>query len=172
MRTTVPIGRIDRLIFLIRGQKVMLDADLARHYGVPTKRLNEQVRRNIRRFPPDFMFRLTPDETGLLRSQFATLKTGRGKHRKYTPFAFTEQGVAMLSSALNSSRAIRVNIEIMRTFVRLRELWSTNKELAQKLGDLERRISSQDVHIARLFEAMRRLMEPERTKVKRIGFRE
>ena len=110
----IPAERIERAIILIRGQKVLLDSDLAGLYGVSTKRLNEQVRRNRSRFPEDFMFRLTAEEAESLRSQIATLKTGRGQHRKYVPHAFTEQGVAMLSSVLNSERAIEVNIAIMR----------------------------------------------------------
>ncbi len=114
--TLVPPERIERSILLIRGHKVMLDSDLAELYGVTTKRLNEQVRRNLSRFPGDFMFQLTESETHLLRSQIATSKSGRGG-RRYPPYAFTEQGVAMLSSVLNSDRAIKVNIEIMRAFV-------------------------------------------------------
>ena len=110
--TLVPSERIERLILLIHGHKVMLDSDLAELYGVTTKRLNEQVRRNLSRFPDDFMFQLTESETHLLRSQFATSKEGRGG-RRYLPYAFTEQGVAMLSSVLNSEIAIKVNIEIM-----------------------------------------------------------
>jgi hypothetical protein len=112
---------IERRILLVRGQRVMLDSDLADLYGVSTKRLNEQVRRNIRRFPADFMFQLSSDEAAALRSQSATLEAGRGKYRKYLPYVFTEQGVAMLSSVLNSERAVQVNIEIMRAFVRLKE---------------------------------------------------
>ena len=117
----IPAERIEKSILLIRGQKVLLDRDLAELYEVPIKRLNEQVRRNLRRFPDDFMFQPTADEATALRSQFATLKTGRGQHRKFLPYTFTEQGVAMLSSVLNSDRAIEVNIAIMRAFVRLRK---------------------------------------------------
>jgi hypothetical protein len=122
----LPVEIIEQKIFLIHGQKVMLDRDLAELYGVPTKRLNEQVRRNIKRFPSDFMFRLTADEDSLLRSQIATSKMGRGG-RRYTPFVFTEQGIAMLSSVLNSERAIQVNIAIMRVFIRLRETFRNDK---------------------------------------------
>src|SRR6266849_10784845 len=122
----IPSERIEKAILLIRGQKVMLDSDLAELYGVATKRLNEQVRRNRARFPKDFMFQLTGKEAESLRSQNATLKKGRGRHRKYAPYAFTEQGVAMLSSVLNSERAIEVNIAIMRAFVRLREILSSH----------------------------------------------
>ncbi len=127
-RLLIPAERIERSILLIRGHKVMLDSDLAGLYGVTTKRLNEQVRRNLSRFPENFMFQLAESETHLLRSQFATSKRGRGG-RRYPPYAITEQGVAMLASVLNSERAIRVNIEIMRAFVRLRQILASNKEL-------------------------------------------
>ena len=173
---------IENRIFLIRGHKVMLDKDLATLYGVPTKRLNEQVRRNMRRFPHDFMFQLTRAEVESLRSQFATLnepidKKGvmdskRGKHQKYPPYVFTEQGVAMLSSILNSERAVQVNIIIMRTFVKLREILLTHKELAQKLTELENKIEKHDGEIQAIFEAIRQLMAPPPEKPKpRIGFR-
>jgi len=122
---------------LIRGQKVMVDADLAQLYGVETKALNRAVKRNIGRFPSDFMFQLTPGEAECLRCQVGTLKAGRGQHRKYRPYAFTEQGVAMLSSVLHSERAVRVNIEIMRAFVQLRQLLSSHADLARKLEALE-----------------------------------
>ncbi len=159
---------IEKRILLIRGQKVMLDAHLAGLYGVSTKRLNEQVRRNLRRFPKDFMFRLTSDESEVLRSQFATLKKGRGGHRKYLPLVFTEQGVAMLSSALNSERAIKINIEIMRAFVRLREIIATHKDLAQKLEELDKKYDEQ---FKVVFQAIRQLMVPPAPPPKRrIGF--
>ena len=148
----------------------MLDADLADLYGVQIKRLNEQVRRNRRRFPADFMIRLTKDEHEALRSQFATLKPGRGEHRKYLPYACTEQGVAMLSSVLNSDRAIDVNIEIMRAFVRLRQLLSAHKDLSSKLADLERKVGTHDGQIQAIFEAIRRLMTPPEPTKRRIGF--
>ena len=160
-RNVIPIEAIEHGIFLIRGHKVMLDSDLAELYGVPTKRLNEQVRRNLRRFPGDFMFQLTPEESKSLRSQFATLKRGgRGSHRKYLPYVFTEQGVSMLSSVLNSECAIQVNIAIMRVFVKLREILSTHKELAQKLAELEGKVSKHDKEIQAIFEVIRRLMAP------------
>jgi hypothetical protein len=164
----VPPERIERSILLIRGHKVMLDSDLAELYGVTTKRLNEQVRRNLPRFPDDFMFQLTESETYLLRSQFATSKKGRGG-RRYLPYAFTEQGVAMLSSVLNSERAIKVNIEIMRAFVRLRRILASNAELARKLDAMEKKYNAQ---FKVVFDAIRQLMappEPEPPK-KRIGF--
>jgi len=165
---------VENKIFLIRGHKVMIDRDLARLYGVSTKRLNEQIRRNIRRFPSDFMFQLTLEEAVSLRSQIATLKTNgsnRGKHRKYLPYAFTEQGVAMLSSVLNSERAIQVNIAIMRAFVKLRHILATHKELAHKLEELEGKIERHDSEIQAIFEAIRQLMEPPPVPPKpRIGF--
>lgn len=148
----------------------MLDADLAELYGVQTKVLLQAVKRNEARFPPDFMFRLDDEEFAALRSQFVTSKPGRGG-RRYSPYVFTEQGVAMLSSVLRSERAIAVNIEIMRTFVKLREWLSTNKELAGKLERLERKVASHDVAIAGVLNAIRQLMEPPLAPKKRpIGF--
>ena len=135
MSTLASSATIERRILLLRGQRVMLDSDLADLYGVSTKRLNELVRRIIQRFPADFMFKLSPDEAAALRSQNATLEAGRGKYRKYLVYVFTEQGVAMLSSVLNSERAVQVNIEIMRAFVRLRELIATNRDLARRLDE-------------------------------------
>jgi phage regulator Rha-like protein len=169
----VPVERIEKAIRLIRGHKVMLDRDLADLYEVSTKRLNEQVRRNRSRFPEDFMFQLTAEEAAALRSQSATLKAGRGQHRKYFPYAFTEQGVAMLSSDLNSDRAIEVNIAIMRAFVKLREILATHKDLARKLEQLERKLGQHDENFQIVFEAIRQLMAPppEPEKKRRIGFR-
>ncbi|MFN0159233.1 MAG: ORF6N domain-containing protein [Bacteroidota bacterium] len=159
---------IEKRILLIRGQKVMLDSHLAQLYGVSTKRLNEQVRRNLKRFPSDFMFRLTMEESEVLRSQFATLKKGRGLHRKYLSYVFTEQGVAMLSSVLNSEQAVLVNVEIMRAFVRLREIISTHKDLARKLEELEKKYDEQ---FGVVFEAIRELMTPPDPPPKRrMGF--
>ena len=167
---TVPIlhDQVEQNIRLIRGHRVMLDADLAELYGVTTKRLNEQVQRNKKRFPSDFMFQLTLEEAERLRSQFATLKTGRGQHRKYRPYAFTEQGVAMLSSVLHSERAIQVNIAIMRAFVQLREMIGSNKGLARRLNELEKKYDSQ---FRIVFEAIRELMAEPESKIKRIGFK-
>jgi hypothetical protein len=146
----------------------MLDTDLASLYGVPTKRLNEQVRRNNkRRFPADFMFQLTAEEVDRLRSQIATSKTGPGG-RRYRPYVFTEQGVAMLSSVLHSERAIQVNIAIMRAFVQLREMIGSNKGLARRLIELEKKYDSQ---FRVVFEAIRELMAEPEPKVKRIGFK-
>jgi phage regulator Rha-like protein len=158
---------IERRIYLIRKQKVMLDSDLAELYGVPTKRLNQQVRRNLARFPEDFMFQLTAEEAESLRSHFATSKTGSGG-RRYMPLVFTEQGVAMLSTVLNSERAVQVNIAIMRTFVKLREMLATRKDLAQKLETLEKKYDRQ---FKVVFDAIRQLMKPEDPpKERRIGF--
>ena len=185
----VPVERIEKSILLLRGQKVMLDADLAVLYGVSVGRLNEAVNRNLERFPRDFMFPLTRQEVANLRSQFATSRsqqraekevtnlmfhfgTSRWGGRRYTPRAFTEQGVAMLSSVLNSKRAVQVNIEIMRAFIRLRQILASHKELAQKLEQLERKVSSHDVHIQSLFEAIRQLMAPVEPSRRRIGFQE
>ncbi len=156
------------MIHELRGQRVMLDSDLAALYGVLPKVLNQAVKRNIRRFPSDFMFRLVADEYGALRSQNATLKRGRGQYRKYLPYAFTEQGVAMLSSVLRSERAIQVNIEIMRTFVRLRRMAISHADLAGRLDALE---SKYDAQFKVVFDAIRQLMEPPpRPPTPRIGF--
>jgi len=167
---SIPAERIERRILLLRRQKVMLDADLAELYGVPVKVLNQAVNRNINRFPSDFMFQLSKHEFEALRSQFVTSNRGRGG-RRYHPYAFTEQGVAMLSSVLNSERAVQVNIAIMRAFVRLRQVLSSNKELANKLAELECKLVSHDGHIRSLFDAIRQLMMPPDPKPRRIGFR-
>lgn len=161
------IERVARAIVLLRGHKVLLDSALADLYGEPVKALNQAVRRNRQRFPQDFMFQLTTREAALLRSQIVTLKTGRGAHRKYRPYAFTEQGVAMLSSVLHSARAVRVNIEIMRAFVRLRQMLESNTELAGELAVLERRY---DAQFKVVFQAIRELMRPPEREPKRIGF--
>ena len=155
------VEQLEQTIHLIRGHKVLLDRDLAALYGVETKILNRAVRRNIDRFPSDFMFTLTREEAQRSRFQFGTLNANqRGTNVKYRPLAFTEQGVAMLSSVLNSPRAIQVNIAIMRVFVRLRETLSLHKELAHKPADLERKIEGHDEHIRTLFDAIRQLMAP------------
>jgi hypothetical protein len=132
--TSVPVADITRSILVLRGQRVLLDTELAALYGVEIRVLVQAVKRNLARFPEDFMFQLTALEWAALRSQSVTLKSGRGQHRKYLPYVFTEQGVAMLSSVLGSERAIAVNIEIMRAFVRMRELLSSNKELARRFA--------------------------------------
>jgi len=163
------VAEIKKAIFMIRGQRVMLDSDLATLYGVTTKRLNEQVRRNASRFPADFMFQLDEEEAGSLRSQIATSNKGRGG-RRYLPYVFTEQGIAMLSSVLHSERAIQVNIAIMRVFVQLREMLSAHRELAVKLELLEHRLESHDEQIHDIFEAIRQLMTPSVSPRKKIGF--
>jgi hypothetical protein len=167
-RPTILVERIAQAIVLIRGQKVMLDHDLAALYGVESKALNRAVKRNAARFPEDFMFQMTTEEASRLRYQFGTLKTGRGQHRKYLPYAFTEQGVAMLSSVLRSDRAVRVNIEIMRAFVQLRQILSSHADLARKLEILEKKY---DAQFKVVFDAMRELMTPPVAVGKRrIGF--
>ncbi|MBI5145216.1 MAG: ORF6N domain-containing protein [Candidatus Omnitrophica bacterium] len=164
-------------ILELRGKKVMLDRDLAKLYGVKVKRLNEQVKRNNKRFPGDFMFQITNEELNSLRSHFATLNSKkdeisrRGKHLKYLPYVFTEQGVAMLSSVLNSERAIQVNILIMRAFTKLREILLTHKELAAKIEALEEKYAEHDQTIKDIFQAIKQLLEPPPTKEKKIiGF--
>jgi hypothetical protein len=166
-RTTLPIEHVEQRILLLRGQKVMLDRDLADLYEVDAKVLNQAVKRNLDRFPEDFMFQLTAEESARLRSQIVTLKTGRGQHRKYLPYAFTEQGVAMLSSVLRSKRAVMVNIEIMRAFVRLRQILGAHGDLARKLAALERKYDSQ---FKAVFDAIRELMTPPPAKKRPIGF--
>jgi len=157
---------IANYIYFIRGEKVMLDFDLAVLYCVETRVLKQAVRRNIKRFPLDFMFELTQDEYRSLRSQFVTLK--RGQHSKYPPFAFTEQGVAMLSGILNSDRAINVNIAIMRTFVQLRKLLKTHKELADKIDKLEQKYDKQ---FKIVFIALKQLIKEEKKPRPRIGYK-
>jgi phage regulator Rha-like protein len=170
-RSLIAREPIETKILLIRGSRVLLDSDLAYLYGVPAKRLNEQVRRNLKRFPDDFMFQLTSEEYRALRSQIVTLKMGRGMHRKYRPYVFTEQGVAMLSSVLNSERAIQVNTAIMRAFVKLRQILSAHKGLALKLKQLEMKTEEHDEKVQAIFEAIRRLIErPPEIPKRRIGF--
>lgn len=165
----IPTDWIQKRIYLIRNQKVMIDSDLAELYGVETKILNKAVSRNVDRFPYDFMIQLTDEEWNSLRFHLGTSKTGRGG-RRYLPFAFTEQGVAMLSSVLKSKRAVKVNIQIMRAFVMLREILSTHKELAHKLKELELKIESHDEQITAIFEAINQLIvQPEKPK-RKIGF--
>ncbi len=165
--TSLPAARLERRILLIRGHKVMLDSDLAELYGVPTRRLNEQVKRNRERFPADFMFQLSKAEDEDLRSQIATSSSGGGRRRS-RPYAFTQEGVAMLSSVLRSAQAIQVNIAIMRAFVRLRELLATHKDLARKLEQLERKY---DARFRVVFTAIRKLMAPDLPPEERqIGF--
>lgn len=164
---SVPVERIERSIFLVRGQKVMLDRDLADLYGVETRVLNQAVRRNLRRFPLDFMFQMGPEEFAQWKSQIVISKSGRMGLR-HRPLVFTEQGVAMLSSVLGSNRAIDVNIAIMRAFVRLRELMATHRDLAQKIAELEKKY---DAQFSAVFDAIRQLMQPGPVPLRRrIGF--
>jgi phage regulator Rha-like protein len=169
-----PVADISRAIAVLRGHKILLDEDLAALYGVTTKRFNEQVRRNRERFPEDFMFQLTAQEAAALRSQFATLKTGRGQHRKYLPYAFTEHGAIMAASVLNSPRAIEMSVYVVRAFVKLRKVLASNQELAHRLDQLEARIAKKltdhDEAIAAILSAIRELMNPPPSKRRPIGF--
>jgi len=166
MRELIPQD-IEQRIFTIQSQKIMLDKDLAGLYGVATKVLIQAIKRNIKRFPEDFMFQLTKKEFINLRSQIVTSSWGG---RRYLPYAFTEHGILMLSTVLNSERAIQVNIAIMRTFVKLRQIFYTNKELAHKLNELERKTEKHDGEIKIIFEAIRQLMTPPEKPKRRIGF--
>lgn len=185
----IPVIRIAQSIHLLRGQKVMIDFDLAGLYGVATKVLNQAVSRNRDRFPEDFMFRLTAEEVFNLRSQIVTSSsdvpkiepvtsnwsqtvTSSRKHRgaTYRPYAFTEQGVAMLSSVLRSERAVKVNVAIMRAFVQLREALETNRELAKKFSELDKRVGKHDEEISAIIEAIRQLMVPATKPQREIGF--
>lgn len=174
-KSLIPVERIETSIYLIRGEKVMLDRDLAKLYGVSTKVFNQAVKRHLGRFPPDFMFQLTIDEANKWwsslqadrsRSQIVTLN--RGQNVKYRPYAFTEHGILMLSSVLNSERAVQVNIEIMRAFIRLRQMLLSNAELSRRLGDLE---SKYDRQFKVVFDAIRKLMASPVRDGKEIGFR-
>ncbi|MCF1751707.1 ORF6N domain-containing protein [Mariniradius sediminis] len=176
--------RISRAIHVVRNQKTMMDSDLAEMYGVETKVLNQAVKRNLDRFPEDFMFQLTVEEwEGLkaefeeqkgrdfLRSQIVTLEDGRGRHRKYLPYVFTEQGVAMLSSVLNSPTAIQVNISIMRVFVKMRQ-WATNYEgLVKRIEELSQNQSEHNEHIRNIYQIIEELIRPGYSERNRIGFK-
>jgi hypothetical protein len=163
----IPAARIAQSIYLLRGQKVMLDFDLAALYGVPTGHLNRAVKRNGSRFPVDFMFQLGAEEARNLKCQIGISSWGG---RRAFPYAFTEQGVAMLSSVLNSERAVKVNIAIMRAFVKLRETLETNRQLARKFAELERRVGKHDRKIDAILEAIRQLMAPPEKPRREIGF--
>jgi hypothetical protein len=170
-KAAVSVEQIAQSIVMLRGQRVLLDTDLAQMYGVTTKRFNEQVRRNLERFPADFMFQVTQAEWDSLRSQFATLNAGRGQHRKYLPYVFTEHGAIMAATILNTPLAVEVSVYVVRAFVRLREVLTNNKALAKKLGELERKVDTHDEAIAAILSAIRELMAPpEPTKKRRIGF--
>ncbi|MES2513374.1 MAG: ORF6N domain-containing protein [Bacteroidota bacterium] len=164
---------IQTKIYEVRGQKVMLDYDLAELYEVETKRLKEAIRRNSKRFPNDFMFELTRDEYNLLRTQFASLESGKGKYSKYLPYAFTEQGVAMLSGILNSNKAIDVNIAIMRAFIALKQFALTNTELNNKLKELENTYNKQfkDVYEAINYLLQKDKQETNQKERKQIGYK-
>jgi len=165
----VTIDIIERKIHLVREQKVMLDSDLAALYGVETKVFNQAVGRNLQRFPEDFRFQLTEEEFESLRSQIVTSKKGRGG-RRYLPYVFTEQGVAMLSSVLNSERAVQVNIGIMRAFVNMRKMFLTNEEVSRKFAEMENKLGKHDENFKKVFAAIRFMMNPPDKSDKEIGF--
>jgi hypothetical protein len=167
-KTSAPLADISRAILVLRGHKILLDQDLAVLYGVDTRALIQAIQRNRARFPEDFMFQLNAAEWQALRSQTVTSNTGRGG-RRYAPYAFTEQGVAMLSSVLSSERAIAVNIQIMRIFVRMREMLTSNRELARRFAQLEARLDKHDDAIAAILSAIRELMAPPPSKKRGIG---
>lgn len=191
MKDLIPTARIEQAILLLRGQKVILDDDLARLYGATTKRLNEQIKRNRKRFPGDFIFQLKLQEVRALRSQFATsslqpvdsdkdssnssqiaISSSRHLGTIYRPWAFTEHGAIMAAMVLNSPRAVEMSVHVVRAFVRLRAMLATNKDLAVRFAELERKVASHDTHIQSLFEAIRELMTPiEPPSKPRIGFR-
>jgi phage regulator Rha-like protein len=167
MNDIILIGNLEKRILMVRGHRVMIDKDLAELYGVETKVLIQAVKRNIDRFPSDFMFQLNNQEVVRLRSQFVTSKSGRGG-RRYLPYVFTEQGVAMLSTVLKSDRAIKVNIAIMRAFVKLRQMLASNAQLSRKLKALEKKYDEQFKVVG---EAIYSLMEAPETKKRKIGFK-
>jgi hypothetical protein len=164
----VDAGLIGRRIYLIRSHRVMLDTDLAELYQVETKALNRAVQRNPGRFPEDFMFRLKPKEVDTLRRQIGASSSHGG--RRYAPYVFTQEGVAMLSSVLHSARAVQVNVAIMRAFVRLREVMATHKDLADKITELEGKFSKHDKEIQVIFNALKKLIEPPLVPRRRIGY--
>ena len=165
----VPAKPIESLILIIRGQRVMLDADLAVLYGVSTKVFNQAVKRNLNRFPEDFMFQLTEEEAESLRSQIVTSKEGRGG-RRYLPYAFTEHGTVMAANVLNSKRAVQASVFVVRAFVRLREILATHKEIAAKVEELERKLTSHDRQIIEIVKVIKQLMTPPKPDSRPIGF--
>ncbi len=167
-KAIIPIERIEKNILLIRGKKVMIDTDLAELYGVPTKRLNEQVRRNKKRFPKDFMFQLTKKEKAEVVAKCDHLS--QLKFSSSLPYAFTEHGAVMIASVLNSPKAIEASLLVVRAFVRLREILTTHKELAQKLRELELIVESHSEQIIALFDAINQLIQPPDKPKRRIGF--
>src|SRR5271166_1016265 len=168
-RRGTPIHAVESRILFLRHQRVILDADIAKLYGVTVKRLNEQVRRNQERFPSDFMFQLTTKEHKALRSQIATSKKSRGG-RRYSPYAFTEHGAIMAATVLNSERAVQMSVFVVRAFVRLREMLATNRRLAGKIDELENRLDTNDADILDLFAAIKELTTPRKKRRVRIGF--
>jgi len=169
MHGLIPQEVIEQKIFVIKGQKVMIDRDLAELYGVETKYLNRQVKRNIERFPIEFMFQLAKEEKDELVTNWHRFQSM--KHSATLPYAFTEHGVAMLASVLNSARAVKISISIIKAFVKLRRILSTHKELAHKLKELEQKVEKHDIQIRAVFDAIRKLMEPPQEKAKpKIGF--
>ena len=166
----IPDELVMNKIYLIRGQKVMLDRDLAILYGVPTKAFKQAVKRNIDRFPEDFMFEMTPEELKNWRSQFVTSNSDKMGLR-YSPFCFTEQGVAMLSSVLNSETAIRVNIQIIRVFTKMRELLLTHKDILLQLEKMEKKLTGHDEDIALIFQYLKQLLNPSQPPRNKVGFR-
>jgi hypothetical protein len=165
---TIPIERVENRILSIRGHRVMVDTDLAEVYGVPTKRLNEQVKRNAERFPEDFAFRLRPEEKMELVAKCD--RFSRLKHSTAFPLVFTEHGAIMAANVLNSQRAIEASVYVVRAFVKMREAMSSDRELARRLDVLERKYASHDVRIRGIFDAIRSLMEPPKTTRRRIGY--
>ena len=168
-RRVMPAFGVESRILFLRSPRVILDADIAKLYGVPVKRLNQQVKRNQERFPSDFMFQLTDKEHDGLRSQIATSEKGRGG-RRYAPFAFTEHGAIMAATVLNSGRAVQMSVFVVRAFVRLREMLATNRKLAGKIDELENRLDTHDSAIQDLIEAIKELMMPPDPPRKSIGF--
>jgi len=162
------LTEIEQSIHFVRRKKVMLDADLAALYGITVKRLNEQVRRNKVRFPADFMFQLTKEEWDSLRSQFATLEVGRGKHRKFLPYVFTEHGAVMLANVLSCKTAVEASVLVVRAFIHLRELATTHDELVRKINRMEKKY---DAQFRVVFDAIRELMSPPKARRKVVGFR-
>jgi hypothetical protein len=169
-KAQVPTEEITRAILVLRGHRVLLDSELASLYGATTKRFNEQVRRNRKRFPADFMFQLTAEESSSLRSQFATLKTGRGQHRKYLPYVFTEHGAIMAATILDSPRAVEMSVYVVRAFVQLREMVASKTALARKLNELDGKLKNHDEAITAILSAIRELMNPPPPKRRGIGF--
>ena len=168
-RLLTPVYVVESRVLFLRHHRVILDADIAELYGVPVKRLNEQVKRNQERFPSDFMFQLTEKEHASLRSQIATSNKRRGG-RRYRPYAFTEHGAIMAATVLNSNRAVQMSVFVVRAFVRLREMLATNRRLAGKIDELENRLDTHDSVIGELIEAIKELMKPQEPSRVRIGF--